>query len=217
LAAVLAEVHFLLHGWLRSGNCGSARGAVEFLKEALALLPENHGLRVVRADAGFFDQQLLGFLEQRGLSYIVIARLTRRLKREAAHVTSWRVLDPHYAVGEFSLQLLGWDRPCRVVVIREQLRAKHPLLRRNLLEVPGCTFRVFVTNCALPPEEIWRDYNRRADTENRIAELKHDLWPMPVAYGNSSPPKRPSVASCSCSTYSPNSSAPAASRAIANT
>ncbi len=26
-----------------------------------------------------------------------------------------------------------------------------------------------------PPEEIWRDYNRRADMENRIAELKHDL------------------------------------------
>jgi hypothetical protein len=55
----------LLHGWLRSGNCGTARGVVEFLKEALALLPEKHSIRVVRADAGFFDQQLLGFLEQR--------------------------------------------------------------------------------------------------------------------------------------------------------
>jgi hypothetical protein len=28
---------------------------------------------------------------------------------------------------------------------------------------------------ALPGKEIWRDYNRRADVENRIAELKHDL------------------------------------------
>ena len=71
---------FLLHGWLRSGGCGSARAAAEFLKEALALLPEKHAIRVVRADAGFFDQQLLGFLEQRGLSYIVVARLTRWLK-----------------------------------------------------------------------------------------------------------------------------------------
>jgi hypothetical protein len=53
----LAEAHFLLHGWLRSGNCGTARGVVEFLKEALARLPEKHALRVVRADAGFFDQQ----------------------------------------------------------------------------------------------------------------------------------------------------------------
>jgi hypothetical protein len=34
---------------------------------------------------------------------------------------------------------------------------------------------VFSTSFALPPEELWRDYNRRADMENRIAELKHDL------------------------------------------
>src|SRR5215469_4795069 len=153
LVAVLAEAHFLLHGWLRSGNCGTSRGVVEFLKEALALLPEKHALRVVRADAGFFDQQLLGFLEQRGLPYIVVARLTLWLKREAARVTAWRALDPHYAVGEFSLQLFGWDRSRRFVVIREQLRAERPSLGRKLLEVPGYTFRVFVTNLVLPPEE----------------------------------------------------------------
>ena len=59
----------------------------------------------------------------------------------------------HYAVGEFSLQLLGWDRPRRFVVIREQLRAERTSLGRKLLEVPSYTFRVFVTNIALPPEE----------------------------------------------------------------
>ena len=73
------------------------------------------------------------------------------------------------------MQLFGWDRPRRFVVIREQLRAERPSLGRKLLEVPGYTFRLFVTNLALPPEEIWRDYNHRSDMENRIAELKHDL------------------------------------------
>jgi hypothetical protein len=67
------------------------------------------------------------------------------------------------------------DRPRRFVVIREQLRPERNSLGRKLLDVPGYTFRVFVSNLALPPEEIWRDYNRRADMENRIAELKHDL------------------------------------------
>jgi hypothetical protein len=37
------------------------------------------------------------------------------------------------------------------------------------------TFRVFVTTCSLPVEEIWHDYNRGADMENRIVELKDDL------------------------------------------
>jgi hypothetical protein len=46
---------------------------------------------------------------------------------------------------------------------------------RKLIDVPGYTFRVFVTSQKQAAEEIWRDYNRRADVENRIAELKHDL------------------------------------------
>ena len=46
---------------------------------------------------------------------------------------------------------------------------------RKLIDVPGYTFRVFVTSCVDLPQDIWRDYNRRADMENRIAELKHDL------------------------------------------
>jgi len=61
------------------------------------------------------------------------------------------------------------------VVIREQLRPERSSLGRKLLDVPGYALRLFVTNLALPPEEIWRDYNHRADMENRIAELKHDL------------------------------------------
>ena len=40
LLAVLAEVPLVLHGWLRSGNTGAARGARASLREALALLPE---------------------------------------------------------------------------------------------------------------------------------------------------------------------------------
>lgn len=39
LLAVLAELPLVLHGWLRSGNSGAARGVVAFLCEALALLP----------------------------------------------------------------------------------------------------------------------------------------------------------------------------------
>jgi hypothetical protein len=127
---------------------------VEFLKEALALLPGQLALRVVRADAGFFDQQLLGFLEQRGLSYIVVARLTLWLKSEAARITQWRALEEHYAAGEFFLQLYGWDRPRHFVVIREQLRPERNSLGRKLMEVPGYTFRVLVSNLALPPEDF---------------------------------------------------------------
>jgi hypothetical protein len=175
LLAVLAEAHFILHGWLRSGNCGAARGAVEFLKEALALVGQRHRIRMVRADSGFFEDALLSFLEARQLSYIVVARLTRWLKRQAAQIQHWRPLDDDYAVGEFRLQLYGWEQERRFVVIRERVREEKSSLGRKLLDLPGYTFRLFVTNCEQEPEEVWRDYNQRADVENRIAELKYDL------------------------------------------
>jgi hypothetical protein len=175
LLAVLAEATFVLHGWLRSGNCTAARGAVEFLKEALARLGERVRIGVVRADAGFFEEPLLSFLEGRGLAYIVVARLTPWLKRAAARVETWRELDEDYAVGEFPLRLWNWERERRFVVIRERLREEKHSLGRKLFDVPGYTFRIFVTNREEAPEEVWRDYNRRADVEKRIAELKYDL------------------------------------------
>ena len=175
LLAVLSEAHFLLHGWLRSGNCGAARGAEEFLQEALALWGQRQKIRRLRADSGFFEDRLLNFLEQRQLPYIGVARLTKWVKRAAQRVEQWRELDEYFAVGEFRLQLYGWSNQRRFIVIRERLREKRDSPGRRLIDVPGYTFRVLVTSCEAAPEEIWRDYNRRADMENRIAELKHDL------------------------------------------
>jgi hypothetical protein len=175
LLAVLAEAHFLLHGWLRSGNCGPARGVVEFLKEALALWAQRQTIRVVRADSGFFDDELLSFLEERRLPYIVVARLTKWVQSAAQRVEQWQELDENYAVGEFRLRLCTWKAERRFIAVRERVRESRHSVGRKLIDIPGYTFRVFVSSQTQAAEEVWRDYNRRADVENRIAELKHDL------------------------------------------
>jgi len=175
LLAVLCEAHFLLHGWLRSGNCGTSRGVEEFLKEALALWGQRQKIRLLRADSGFFDDRLLSFLDQRRLPYIVAARLTPWVKRAAQRVEQWARLDGDFSVGEFHLKLYGWEVERRFVVVRERVREDRDSVGRKLIDVPGYTFRVFVTSYAAAAQEVWRDYNRRADMENRIAELKHDL------------------------------------------
>jgi hypothetical protein len=97
LLAVLAEVPLVLHGWLRSGNTGAARGVVAFLAEALALLPEGLWIRCVRADSGFFEESLLAFLEEQRLPYLIVARLTQRLKRRAAMISQWQEVDENYS------------------------------------------------------------------------------------------------------------------------
>ena len=175
LLAILSEASFVLHGWLRSGNTGSARGVVDFLKEALAIKPEAIRIRCVRADSGFFDEMLLGYLEWIGLPYLIVARLTSRLKRMAASIQEWKQIDEHYAAGEFTARLCGWSQERRFVVIREQMREGKEAVGRKLIDVPGYTFRIWVTNRPENPEELWRDYNGRATIEQRIEELKNDL------------------------------------------
>ncbi|MEK6875993.1 MAG: IS1380 family transposase [Nanoarchaeota archaeon] len=175
LLAVLAEAHFVLHGWLRSGNCASARGAVEFLKEAMGLLNGRHPIRCVRADSGFFDQELFTYLESLSISYIVVAKMTRNVRRVASSILEWKALDDIYAAGALPSSLWGWDKERRFVVIREKIKESKSSTGRWLFDMPGYTFRVFVTNRTDAPEEIWRDYNLRGDCEKRIEELKYDL------------------------------------------
>ena len=52
--------------------------------------------------------------------------------------------------GEFRLQLHGWERERRFVVVRERVREGRDSVGRKLIDVPGYTFRVFVTSCADP-------------------------------------------------------------------
>ncbi len=101
--------------------------------------------------------------------------MTQWVKREAQRIQKWMELDANYAVGQSRLKLHGWTTERRFVVIRERVRESRASVGRKLIDVPGYTFRIFVTNRNDAPDEIWQDYNRRADMENRIAELRHDL------------------------------------------
>ncbi|HJY89146.1 MAG TPA: IS1380 family transposase [Candidatus Acidoferrum sp.] len=175
LLAVLAEANFVLHSWLRSGNAGASQGAAQFLNEALSLLGDQHWIRCVRADSGFYGDHFLSFLEERALPYIVVARLTSYLKSRLYQVSQWQAIDKIYCVAEFHFKLWNWKTERRFVVVREEVQTNKAAVGRKLLDLPGYVFRVFVTNRHDSPLEIWRDYNGRATVECRIDELKNEL------------------------------------------
>lgn len=173
LLAVLAEAPFVLHAWLRSGNTASGRGVCAFLKEAFAQLPAGWRLRCLRADSGFFDQALLAMLEEHAVPYLIAARMTTALKRRLhSSALLWRDIGKGYAVSSFTLKLQGWGDTRRFVVVRELDRADKSAVGRRLIDVPGYTFRLWVTNRPEDPVTLWRDYNGRANVEQRIEELK---------------------------------------------
>lgn len=172
LLAFLGSPVLVVHGWLRGGQAADNRGAVEFLTEALQILPAGWTIEGVRADSGFCDQKLLEFLEARALRYVIVVRRQAPIQRQALEVTTWTEVDAHSAVGEFTLQLPAWSVARRFIVVR--LRLPDPREQR-LLAVPGYEYRVFVTNRTEPAEWLWGHYDQRAAIEPRFSELKTDL------------------------------------------
>jgi len=61
------------------------------------------------------------------------------------------------------------------VVLRERVREGKSAVGCVLLDVPGYTYRIFVTNRTESAVITWRDYSGRVCIEQRIEELKNDL------------------------------------------
>jgi hypothetical protein len=108
---------------------------------------------------------------------------------------------------ETSYPALGWKAPRRLVVIREELRARPDARGRRLIEVPGSTFQVLVTTLAHDPVQTWPFYKRRVASENRLKELKQDFGADGLVCSLSMVPKPPSACSAFASTSSLPSSA----------
>jgi len=179
LVAFLAEGRRLLWATLRSGNSGSANGCVEFLKQALTVLPEGQRIGLVRADSGFFEKRLLEYLESQELPYIIVARLTAVVRKLVVHQlpsTSWRTVARGIEVADLEVSLPNWKTlKRRFVCLRQEIAERPQASGRRLIACPGYSYRVMVTSLPYAAEIVTRMYAGRADSENRIKELKQDL------------------------------------------
>jgi hypothetical protein len=146
------------------------------MEECLALLEGLAKLHLVRADNGFFDGKFLDYLEEKGLAYLVKARMTKWVKFAVLNVPEWHRVGKGIEVGEARIQLMGWSRERRLVVIRQEVATKETkALGKKLFECQGFTFQAIVTSKAIEEMDAttaYRTYNGRADFENRIKELK---------------------------------------------
>jgi uncharacterized membrane protein len=173
--AILAEVKIIVNLWLRSGNTSDVSGVNHFFDETMAKLPPHINVRAVRADSGFHDQKFFAYLENKDLHYAVAAKMDKRIQRSIVTAQNWVAVDESHDVTEISYQALSWDRPRRLIAIRERVRPQKNNRGRTLFDITDYTFNSIFTNTDLDPVEVWRFYNGRADSENRLKELKYDF------------------------------------------
>lgn len=176
LLAVLDEAQFVLHGWLRPGATNANSAVVPFLKEALSLAQKARlKIRTLRADCGFYGEELFEYLESQAIHDLIIARQTQRLKREFQGLSSWVRRADGSEVAEFRTAVGKWKKPRRFVVLRRLAReSKHSA---TLFKLPATyIYRVLVTNNLVDtPIDLWVEYDGRARIELRLRELKEDL------------------------------------------
>ena len=180
LIAFIADVKLVANMWLRSGNTSSANNFLSFLEDTLSKL-KNKTIGLIRLDSGFFQSDILDYLEEKVMNYVVAVKFSQPIQRLIHSSTNWIVLDTGIEICEQIYQSDSWKKPRRIVVVRQKIkdRPKAPGKQLALFAeeeiYKSYRYSAYVTNLNLPAAEIWRLYRGRGDAENRIKELKYDF------------------------------------------
>jgi hypothetical protein len=160
------------HGELRPGNVHTSSGTLDLLEACFAKIPSLVRQVIIRADKGFYDRRIVEWLEERKARFVIVARLTRPIKRKLAHL-KYVSVSTEVQTAEFYYQPIRWFHPYRFVVIRRP-QPEESDQQLTLFKLGSYHYQVLVTNLDLRPLNVWRFYNGRAGIERIIRDLKGD-------------------------------------------
>lgn len=183
LLAFVSDVRMIANYWLRPGNTSASTNYLSFLEDTLSRLQDKR-VGLIRMDSGFFSGNILGYLEQRQLSYIIACRLNNRIKYSLTREKTRVEVADGLEIAETTYQAEHWDSPKRIVMVRQEVEKRPKAAGKQVRELElfedeqdfgKDRYSCFVTNLALPAKIVYDSYRGRADSENRIKELKYDF------------------------------------------
>lgn len=180
LIAFVSDVNLVANMWLRSGDTSSANNFLSFLEDTLQKL-QNKTVGLIRLDSGFFQSDILDYLEQRNTDYIIAAKFTHPIQRIIADHKAWIHLDDGIEICEQTYKSDSWNKERRLVIVRQRIKERPNATGKMLSLFPddeqyrNYRYSAYVTSMKLSPVEIWRLYRGRANAENYIKELKYDF------------------------------------------
>jgi len=185
LLAFVADWRLVANFWLRPGDAHTANNVQAFLEETFANLGSTP-VGLFRADSGFYDKAIVGFLKERKVSHIISVRLTQALQQTIIDQCKWQQVEAGLEVSEVQYCPHGWGEDGaklgmqRIVVVRQHVQRKTAAGKTLALfaddpDLTGWRYGAMLTDLTLPALEVWRTYRGRADCENRIKELKADF------------------------------------------
>ena len=187
---LVANLRLVLDVQVSSGKqhtSGHAKAALGRLLDELG----DKAPALVRGDSGYGNEGILLTLEERDQPYLLRLRQTKNVQRLVAQQfgrQDWSRPDNQGCqMVEAQLQLHGWSKKRRVVIVRQRIRGGIARERRIdgkqlKLDLAGPSvhegqrlweYAVFVTDVDYPLQAIGQLYRDRADAENAFDELKN--------------------------------------------
>lgn len=174
LMAFISQTRMVANAWLRPGNTAASSNCVDFMKETFHQCLSSKEVGLVRADSGFYTEEILNYLESEDKNYVIAVRLYPNIKAEIIGAANWITLAKGIELSEMTFSHIE-GKPRRYIIVKKKVEDRPQASGKLLFDEPGYRFSCYVTNMDLPLDQIWNVYNSRADCENRIKELKQDF------------------------------------------
>ena len=188
---LMAGLRLVLGVEVHAGNEHAAKYTQPGLLNLLDKLPVACRPKLVRGDSAFGNDPLMTALEERNQLYLFKLKLTKNVKRYITRLfreNDWHDAGQGWEGNEGELQLTGWPKARRVVVLRRSIKSEILIAgeqngqqvlgfieadRRAGKEITGYEYAVLVTNSGYEILALGQLYRDRADAENPFDELKN--------------------------------------------
>ena len=180
LMAFVDDCNMVANFWLRPGNTGASSNFLNFLEDTLSKL-QGKKVGLLRADSGFFSDDIFTYFEKTRINYIVAAKFHTPLKRAIANAKTWLYLAEGVEIADGEFQCKDWTVLRRIIMVRQKKSIRTNATGKTITlfgeEIDNGEYRYscYFTNLDLPAATVWRNYRGRANAENRIKELKYDF------------------------------------------
>lgn len=175
LMAFVSQTRMVANAWLRPGNTADSSNCTAFMEETFNEALKGKKVGLVRADSGFYTEQIMSYLESKSLNYIMAVRMYPNVKSAVWGLNEWVSLTKGIELNEMTFEHEN-GKPRRYIIVKKQVDLRPKAGGKELFEdLPGFRYSCFVTSLDLPLDQVWNIYNTRADCENRIKELKQDF------------------------------------------
>jgi len=174
LFAFLDSTRECVLSWLRPGDTHSCNNAVQFLKQAFALLPTGIEELLIRADSGFFDDKVMREIESHpGFTYLIKVKLKNLKSLLASQV--WLEVPgmAGWSMTDFEYQAQNWQAPRHFYALRKVVAV---ITEGTLFPLTEYEYFCYVSNHDEDPLSLHHLYGDRGTSENWIEAVKNQMY-----------------------------------------